>query len=89
MQDTCVLIACGYYDPDPLEQPGVPYVECMRWANGRWEFCYIGGLEGNEVRSKGTAIYGFDVRRYYMYDEFIAAKQKWIKGDMPRFGPEG
>jgi hypothetical protein len=77
MQDTCVLIACGYYDPAPLERPGAPHVECLRWWNGRWEFCC---LDGDEFKSKGTAIYGFEIERYYMYDEFIAKKDNWETG---------
>jgi hypothetical protein len=89
MQDTCVLIACGYYDPDPLEQPGIANAECMRWSNGRWEFCYLDDVDGKEVRSKGTAIYGFDVRRYYMYHEFAKAKEEWMSEDVSRFDPEG
>lgn len=77
MQDTCVLIACGYYDPAPLERPIAPHVECLRWWHGRWEFCC---LDGDEFKSKGTAVYGFEIERYYMYHEFIAKKDKWETG---------
>lgn len=77
MKETSVLIACGYYDPAPLERPGAPHVECLRWWHGRWEFC---SLDGDECKSKGTAIYGFKVERYYTYDDFMAQKDKWGLG---------
>jgi hypothetical protein len=46
-------------------------------------------MDGNEVRSKGTAVYGFDIRRYYMYHEFAEAKKIWMTKDVPGFDPEG
>ena len=79
MQETCVLIAYGYYDPAPLETPGRPHVQCMRWWNGRWEFCC---MDGDETQSMGTEIYGFEVKRYYMYHEFIAEKEKLERDDI-------
>jgi len=76
---TCVLIAYGYYDPAPLERPGRPHVQCMRWWHGRWEFIC---LDGDEPKSLGTEIYGFEVQRYYMYHEFVAEKERLEKDNI-------